>query len=77
MRISFEQDGEDWKLSVADNGVGMGAKPTPPNPGGLGTAIVAALVKQLGAKLTEASTKTGLTISIERATFVSALPKAA
>jgi two-component sensor histidine kinase len=77
VRISFEQDGEDWKLSVADNGVGMRAKPTPPNPGGLGTAIVAALVKQLGAKLTEASTKTGLTISIERATFVSALPKAA
>ena len=77
VRINFEQDGEDWKLSVADNGVGMRAKPTPPNPGGLGTAIVAALVKQLGAKLTEASTKTGLTISIERATFVSALPKAA
>lgn len=51
--------------------------PRPPETGGLGTAIVAALVKQLDAQLTEESTADGLTISIEHATFVSALPKAA
>ena len=77
VRISFEEHRGDWKLSITDNGIGLGKGPRPPETGGLGTAIVAALVKQLDAQLTEESTADGLTVSIEHATFVSALPKAA
>ena len=77
VQITFEQRQDDWKLSITDNGVGLGKGVKPPGTGGLGTAIVAALIKQLDAKLTEVSTTDGLTISIEHATFVSTLPKAA
>ena len=45
--------------------------------GGLGTVIVAALVKQLDARLDIRSDATGLSASVTRATFKSRLPDAA
>lgn len=48
--VSYASEGGDWTLTVADNGVGLSPKAVAPAVGGLGTAIVEALVKQLDAK---------------------------
>jgi chemotaxis protein methyltransferase CheR len=71
--VTYEVDGDDWKLVISDNGVG---KPPAPNVG-LGTVIVAALVKQLDAQLAITSGEHGVTIAITHASFVSTMPKAA
>jgi two-component sensor histidine kinase len=52
VRISYDRAGDDWTLTIQDNGVGKSATAAAPTHGGLGTAIVEALVKQLGAVLT-------------------------
>ncbi|MEA3032444.1 MAG: hypothetical protein QOH86_460, partial [Sphingomonadales bacterium] len=44
---------------------------------GLGTAIVAALAKQLDARIQEVSSERGLRVEITHATFASHLPIAA
>ena len=61
--------------TLALNGVGKDgiAKPA----GGLGTAIVEALVKQLDARIDIATSSKGTRISIAKATFVSRLPEVA
>jgi two-component sensor histidine kinase len=74
--VSFEFDGTDWKLSVADNGSGRSAL-APSASGGLGTAIVAALAKQLKAQIHEESTSDGLRVEVTHATFSSHLTIAA
>jgi two-component sensor histidine kinase len=48
--VSYASEGEGWTLTVDDNGVGLSTTAAPPSVGGLGTAIVEALVKQLGAQ---------------------------
>ncbi len=75
--VSYEVNGSDWKLVVSDNGVGKDAVPAPKSGGGLGTAIVQALVKQLGAQMETTSGETGTAVSIAHATFTSRLPEAA
>jgi two-component sensor histidine kinase len=77
LRITFEKAKTDWKLTVADNGIGRG-KSTPARAStGLGTAIIKALAQQLDAQITEPATDTGLIVEVTRATFVSRLPRAA
>jgi two-component sensor histidine kinase len=49
--VDFESDGDAWRLVVSDNGIGKGQSAKPTALGGLGTVIVDALVKQLGARL--------------------------
>ena len=61
--VGYKSDGENWTLSVTDNGVGMqggaaGAKP------GLGTNIVEALTKRLEADVDVASANPGTAIHI-------------
>lgn len=74
--VTFEVDDSDWKLSVRDNGAGR--DPTLPGAGGgLGTAIVAALAKQLDARIEEVSSESGLRVDVTHATFASHLPIAA
>ncbi len=73
VRVCYESKGEDWKLTVCDNGVGKPA-PRPAGSvqaavGGLGTVIVQALVKQLDARLEADSDASGMTVTVERATF--------
>jgi len=67
--VSYETAGPDWKLSVADNGVGKpeGIFAQPKN--GLGTGIVKALAKQLDAQVETVSDGQGTTVSITHATF--------
>ncbi len=75
--VTYEIDDADWKLTVADNGVGKASKGTSQGGSGLGTAIVQALVKQLGAVIDITSASSGMKVSIVRATFTSHLPQAA
>ncbi|MDB5697510.1 MAG: histidine kinase, partial [Alphaproteobacteria bacterium] len=74
--VAFQFDGSDWKLTVSDNGTGRGTQ-APSVTGGLGTAIVAALTKQLEAQLQEVSSANGLRVEVTHGTFGSHLPVAA
>jgi chemotaxis protein methyltransferase CheR len=73
--VAFEFDGTDWKLIVADNGGGR--RTARGTSGGLGTAIVAALARQLDAQIKEVSSGNGLRVEIANAPFASHLPIAA
>jgi PAS domain S-box-containing protein len=77
IRVTFEMAKSDWKLTVADNGSGRRESDDPSASTGLGTALVAALAKQLKAQVTEASSKNGMTVAVTKATFESRLPRAA
>ncbi len=75
--VTYETDKADWKLIVSDNGIGKNAVTVGETAGGLGTAIVEALVKQLDARMDVASSAEGTSVSITRATFTSRMPQAA
>jgi two-component sensor histidine kinase len=67
--VSYEIAGTDWKLSVADNGIGKldGVFAQPKS--GLGTGIVKALAKQLKAQVETVSDSQGTKVSITHATL--------
>jgi histidine kinase/DNA gyrase B/HSP90-like ATPase len=67
--VSYEIAGTDWKLSVADNGVGKPDGVFAQPKSGLGTGIVKALAKQLEARVETVSGSQGTTVSITHATF--------
>ena len=75
--VSYEIDGESWKLMVSDNGVGKGSEDEVGTQAGLGTAIVQALVKQLDAVMETISDSSGTKVSITRAVFKSHTSRAA
>ena len=77
MVVRYEVDGANWKLSISDDGIGMPERVPATKKGGLGTSLVGALAQQLEANVEVASSKTGTTVSITHATFVSRLPTAA
>jgi chemotaxis protein methyltransferase CheR len=77
IRVTFEMAKTDWKLTVADNGVGRNGTEEPNGSTGLGTALIGALAKQLNAQVSEISSHKGLTVSVTRSTFESFLPVAA
>ena len=60
--VSYRALGAGWTLSVVDNGVGI-PKQAAPKPG-LGTSIVEALARQLGASVQIADARPGAAISI-------------
>ena len=74
--VGFEFGRSDWRLTVSDNGVGRGSD-AGTDSGGLGTAIIAALAKQLDARISEVSDANGLRIEVAHVTFSSTLPLAA
>ena len=50
--VVYKVNGLDWKLSIADNGVGkLDEGPDVVSKTGLGTSIVSALASQVGATL--------------------------
>ena len=67
--IAYDVDGVNWKLSVADNGVGRPDGTFAQSKTGLGTGIVKALAQQLGAKVETLADLAGTTVSITHATF--------
>ena len=77
VRVTFEMAKTDWKLTVSDNGVGRLHNEDSRASTGLGTALIAALAKQLNAQIAETSTPKGLSVAVTRSTFESHLPVAA
>jgi len=67
--VAYEVSGTDWKLSVADNGVGKPDDVFSQPKSGRGTGIVKALAKQLDAQVETVSGRQGTTVSITHATF--------
>jgi chemotaxis protein methyltransferase CheR len=67
--VAYEVAGTNWKLSVADNGVGRPNGVFAQAKTGLGTGIVKALAQQLNAKVETLAGPEGTTVSITHATF--------
>jgi two-component sensor histidine kinase len=80
--VTYEIDADDWKLTVSDNGGGkreadpIQERKADKAGGGLGTAIVTALAKQLDARIEQTSSANGLCVAITRASFTSRMPQA-
>jgi chemotaxis protein methyltransferase CheR len=70
IHVGYERNGADWKLTVSDNGVGSAAVFVPGETG-LGTTIIKALAKQLGAVVAIGSGPDGFTTTITKASFAS------
>lgn len=67
--IAYEVHGANWKLSVADNGIGRPDCVFAQSKTGLGTGIVKALAQQLGATVETMAGPAGTTVAITHATF--------
>ena len=67
--VGYDVDGANWKLSVADNGIGRPDGVFAQVKTGLGTSIVKALAHQLGAQVEILAGPLGTTVSVTRATF--------
>jgi two-component sensor histidine kinase len=67
--VGYDTAGTNWKLSVADNGVGRPDGVFAQVKTGLGTSIVKALAHQLGAQVETLADPQGTTVSVTRATF--------
>ncbi|QCB54461.1 PAS domain S-box protein [Sphingopyxis sp. PAMC25046] len=63
--VGYAAQGDDWTLSVSDDGVGMDEDPER-STAGLGTRIVQALAKQLGAEIVVEDTAPGTRVSLTR-----------
>jgi chemotaxis protein methyltransferase CheR len=75
--VSYDVSGTNWKLSVADNGVGKQDGMFAQSKTGLGTSIVKALAQQLDAQVEVAATGGGTTVSISHAKFPALATKVA
>ena len=67
--VAYEVAGTNWKLSVADNGIGKPEGVFAQAKTGLGTGIVKAIAQQLGAEVETLAGPDGTTVAITRATF--------
>jgi chemotaxis protein methyltransferase CheR len=67
--VGYDAAGANWKLSVADNGIGRPDGVFAQAKTGLGTSIVKALANQLGAQFETSAGDKGTTVSVTRATF--------
>jgi chemotaxis protein methyltransferase CheR len=67
--VAYEVHGMNWKLSVADNGVGKPDGVFAQPKTGLGTGIVKALAQQLGATVETVVGPAGTVVAITHATF--------
>lgn len=67
--VSYDVSGANWKLTVADNGVGRPDGYFAQPKTGLGTGIVKALAKQMDAQVVTLSSAKGTTVTLTHATF--------
>jgi two-component sensor histidine kinase len=72
--VGYKVAGKGWTLSVADDGVGMPPSGAESAKAGLGTSIVQALAKQLGAVVEVTRTDPGTNISVAHAAGAGANP---
>jgi two-component sensor histidine kinase len=63
--VSFAAQGDDWRLAVRDDGVGMVTAKQPSPVSGLGSTIVRALARQLNARVMMTDAGPGTVVSIE------------
>ncbi len=63
--VGYQSHAPGWTLTVKDDGIGM-SKGTTPAKAGLGTSIVEALAKQVGAKVEVSNAHPGTLVSIVR-----------
>jgi two-component sensor histidine kinase len=73
--VGFDVAGTNWKLSVADNGIGAPVGVFAQTKTGLGTSIINALAQQLEARVDVSSGPHGTVVSVAHATFAK-LPEA-
>lgn len=66
IKVDYRSDGPNWTLSVDDDGIGM-PKDTASAKPGLGTGIVEALSRQLGARIDINDAPPGVAVSIVNA----------
>ena len=74
--VAYDVAGTNWRLSIADNGVGRSARDFAQPKAGLGTSIVKALAQQLDARVEMSSDAQGTTVSVTHATFAKIAPAA-
>ena len=67
--VGFDVAGTNWKLSVADNGIGAPVGVFAQPKSGLGTSIINALAQQLDARVDVVSGPQGTSVSVTHATF--------
>jgi two-component sensor histidine kinase len=77
INIAYDVDGTNWKLSVADNGIGRPDGVFAQPKTGLGTGIVKALAQELNAKVETVAGPDGTIVSITHATFAATESRAA
>jgi two-component sensor histidine kinase len=65
--VAVAVDGQDWCLTVCDDGIGREQSPAAPIHVGLGTSIVEALARQLKARIEVSGNAPGTRVSIIRA----------
>jgi two-component sensor histidine kinase len=75
--VAYDVDGPNWKLSVADDGVGKPDGVFAQPKTGLGTGIVKALARELDAFVETSATPQGTVVSIIHATFSTKADRAA
>jgi two-component sensor histidine kinase len=75
--VAYDVDGTNWKLSVADNGIGKPNGVFAQTKTGLGTGIVKALADDLNAKVETLAGPAGTIVSITHATFPPTATRAA
>jgi two-component sensor histidine kinase len=73
IKVRFETAGSNWKLTVADNGIGAPVGVFAQAKSGLGTSIVNALAQQLDAKVEVLSGVSGTAVSVSHTTFSKAV----
>jgi chemotaxis protein methyltransferase CheR len=74
VKIAYRRAGAEWTLIVSDNGIGKDVNDAVSVGGGLGTAIVLALAKQLDARVESVSSAAGMSVSVSHAKAVSDAP---
>ena len=77
INVAYDVDGTNWKLSVADNGIGKPDGVFAQPKTGLGTGIIKALAQDLNAKVETLAGPDGTIVSITHATFAPTVKRAA
>jgi two-component sensor histidine kinase len=77
INVAYDVDGTNWKLSVADNGIGKPDGVFAQPKTGLGTGIIKALAQDLNAKIETLAGPDGTIVSITHATFAPTVTRAA
>jgi two-component sensor histidine kinase len=77
INVAYDVDGTNWKLSVADNGIGKPDGVFAQTKTGLGTSIIKALAQNLNAKVETLAGPDGTIVAVSHTTFPPTVTRAA